>query len=469
MDTAHLKRRGLTWYARLVIPPSQREALGRSEIVRSLKTRDLRDANRLKHRALAEMQAEVARQIGQKVLPVESVDFVTVTARALRESVSAGEITERNAEAALDAAVEEHLATVAKASGLDPESGDPLMAEAHEGAIRLAHEVLARGDLLLLSEAIAKYLREVEPHITKAGYSAKDRTLTAFKEWLRSDVDVATITRKIAGRYVSEQIIPTDHAPKTKKDTIANLSAFWSWLETAHGCESNPWRNMSSLIRESSRGGKPEPRPYTPEEFKKLIPRLPEGDPMLPMACISAYSGMRLEEIASVKLEHLAKDAIRVMEGKNPNSVRYVPLHPVIRPMVARLRETSSDEYLISGLLPGGADRKRSHYVSKRFGYWLRSNGFTDETLNFHSFRRSFAQRCEHAKIPESTAKLLMGHARQSLTFGLYSPGPDFPVLLKEMRKVSYGASVDALVAKLATKAEITTKSRRRKRVARSL
>jgi integrase len=416
------------------------------------------------------MHTEVARQIGQKVLPVESVEYVTDTARTLRDSVSAGEMTERSAEAALDAAVEEHLAKVAKSSGIDPESGDPLMAEAHEGAIRLAHEVLARGDLLLLSEAITKYLREVEPHITKAGYSAKERTLLAFKNWMRSDVDVATITRKVAGRYVSEEIIPADRAPKTKKDAIANLSAFWSWLETAHGCESNPWRNMTRLIRESTRGGtKPEPRPYTPEEFKKLIPKLPKGDPMLPMACISAYSGMRLEEIASVKLEHLAKDAIRVMEGKNPNSVRYVPLHPAIRPMVARLKETSRDGFLISGLLPGGADGKRSHYVSKRFGYWLRSNGFTDETLTFHSFRRSFAQRCEHAKIAESTAKLLMGHARQSLTFGLYSPGPEFPVLLKEMRKVTYGASVDALAAKFATDAEITTKSTRRKKVARSL
>jgi len=464
METTNLKRRGLTWYARLFVPPSQRVAVGRSEIVRSLKTRDLREANRLKHRALAEMHAWLARQISGKVLSSESLDYVTQAARELRDAVRAGEATERDALVALDVAVDKHLAAQAERNGIDPESGDPILTEAHESAIRLAHDVLTRGDLLLLSEASEQYLREVKPHITKAGYAAKDRTITAFKKWLRSDVDVATITRKVAGRYVSEEIIPTDHAAKTKKDTIANLSAFWSWLETAHGCESNPWRNMASLIRESSRGGtKREPRPYTPEEIQKLLPKLPEGDPMLPMACISAYSGMRLEEIASTKVEHVTKDAIRVLEGKNQNSVRYVPLHPIIRPMVARLKETSSDEYLISGLLRGGADKKRSHYVSKRFGYWLRSNGFTDETLTFHSFRRSFAQRCEHAKVPESTAKLLMGHARQSLTFGLYSPGPEFPVLLKEIRKVSYGAA-DEIVAKLAKSVEVTMKSARRPR-----
>jgi len=462
MDTANLKLRGHTWYARLTVPPSQREAAGRSEIVRSLKTRDLREANRLKHRALAEMHAWLAREIGGKVLPSESVEYVTQTARELRDAVKAGEATERDATAALDAAVEKHLAKQAKRNGIDPESGDPLLSEAHESAIRLAHELLTRNDVLLLSEASEQYLREVKPHITNVGYAAKKRALSAFTGWLRNDADVSTITRKIAGRYVSEELIPSDRAPKTKKDTIANLSAFWSWLETAHGCESNPWRNMTRLIRESTRGGKRQPRPYTPEEIKTLLPKLPEGDPMLPMACISAYSGMRLEEIAAAKVEHVSKDAIRVLEGKNPNSVRFVPLHPVIRPMVARLKQTSRDGYLISGLLPGGVDGKRSHYVSKRFGYWLRSNGFEDETLTFHSFRRSFAQRCENAHIPESTAKLLMGHARQSLTFGLYSPGPEFPVLLKAIRKVTYGQPVDALVARRASKVEITSISRRR-------
>ena len=47
MDTTHLKRRHQTWYARLAVPPSLRAAIGKSEIVRSLHTRDLREANRL--------------------------------------------------------------------------------------------------------------------------------------------------------------------------------------------------------------------------------------------------------------------------------------------------------------------------------------------------------------------------------------------------------------------------------------
>ena len=165
-----------------------------------------------------------------------------------------------------------------------------------------------------------------------------------------------------------------------------------------------------------------------------------------------------------MKADHVTAGAFRVMEAKNENSVRYVPVHPIIEPMVARLIETSVDGHLITGLIPGGADGKRSHYASKAFGDFLRANGFKDTTLTFHSLRRSFTQRCETAGIPESTAKLLTGHARQSLTYGLYSPGPEYSSLTAAMQKVSYGPAADTLVVSLAARSAITKKSRRRRK-----
>jgi integrase len=171
---------------------------------------------------------------------------------------------------------------------------------------------------------------------------------------------------------------------------------------------------------------------------------------------------MRIDEIAAMKLEHLTSGAFRVMKAKNENSVRYVPIHPIIEPLVEQLRKTSTDSYLISGLIEGGRDKKRSHFASKAFGRFLRANGFTDNTLNFHSLRRSFTQRAESATVPESTTKLLTGHARQSLTYGLYSPGPEFPTLAAAIAKVSFGPTADTTVVSLAAKATITERSRRR-------
>jgi integrase len=114
-------------------------------------------------------------------------------------------------------------------------------------------------------------------------------------------------------------------------------------------------------------------------------------------------------------------------------------MHPVIVPLVMRLKEKSSDGFLIPRLLNGGTDGKRGHYVGKRFSYIMRRLGFTDRALTFHTLRNSFMQRCDEAGIPESTVKLLVGHSRPSLTYGRYSPGREFEGLKKEVAKVTFG------------------------------
>ena len=462
MDTSNLKRRHQTWFARVAVPRNLQSLIGKTEVLRSLKTRDLREANRRKHRVLAEINAWISQFTANASLPKDSAEYVLATARALRESVASGDTTEADAEAAFDAGLEKHLESVAKKRGIDPESGDPLLEEQHERALKLAHQVLSGGDVTLLSESIAKYLREVEPRITKASYSAKTRQLRAFAKWLNADCEVTTVTRKLAGRYISEVLQPSANAIKTKKDTIATLSAFWSWLELYDLAELNPWRNMVRLMKESTRGGRAKPRPYTPEEFSTLLGKLEPGSALLPLACIAAYSGMRIEEIAAMKTEHLTDKAFRVMEAKNENSVRYVPIHPALKAMVTRLAETSDDGYLVSGLLAGGVDGKRSHYASRYFGNFLRTHGFTDKTLTFHSLRRSFTQRCEQAEIPESTAQLLTGHSRQSLTYGLYSPGPELPALQTAINKITYGDATDKRVRELAKDIRVTGRMRRK-------
>jgi integrase len=180
------------------------------------------------------------------------------------------------------------------------------------------------------------------------------------------------------------------------------------------------------------------------------------------MALIAGYSAMRIDEIANMRIEHVTTDAFRIVEGKTGNSVRAVPIHPSLVAVVERLKQTSDDGYLITGLLPGGRDNKRSHFPSKYFGRFIRSHGFSDPTLNFHGLRRSWTQRAETAKVPQSTCNLIDGHARQNLSYGLYSDGPDWPVLVEAMAKVSYGNSCDRLAQRRAENCEVTEKMKRR-------
>ena len=178
----------------------------------------------------------------------------------------------------------------------------------------------------LLSEGIKRYLGEIQQRITKAGYRQKDKQLQAFARWLGPDCDVSTITRKVTGRYVADMVQPAALATKTKKDWIANLTAFGSWLEQYGLIEANPWRNLTRAIKESTRGGKPQPRPYTPDELAALVQKLPVGSPLLPLACISAYSGLRIEEIAAMKADSRASASVRAGPGLRRVAARWWPI-----------------------------------------------------------------------------------------------------------------------------------------------
>jgi integrase len=458
VDTTNLKLRGYTYYARLAVPPAQQAIVGKTEILRSLKTGDVREASRIKHEVLAAMQREISRIVAG-AQPQQAGGDVLAAAAMLRETHTH---EDDDAALAFDATVERHLERAAKTHGVDRQ-GRPLLPDDHLRSIRLAHDVFHRGNVTLLSVAIADYLKETAPRVRVGTINEKRRQLREFAKWLKSDCSVTDITKKMAGRYIAEVLLTKGHAPKTVKDTLSNLSAFFVWLEGRGEVDVNPWRGMSRTVKGSTRGAVAKRRPWQDSELLKLLTDLPEQSILIPLTILGAYTGMRIDEIASMKLTEVGKDSFSVTAGKTQASVRRIPQHPLIKPMVARLVATARDAYLVPGLLSGGADAKRGHLVSKQFGSTIRSLGFTDTALTFHTLRNSFMTRCEAAGVPESTTKLLVGHSRQSLTYGLYSPGVEFKKLADAVAAITYG-KVDAFVRAIGGKLVIKYSSRHRRR-----
>ena len=96
MDTSHLKRKRQGWYVRLVVPPHLRATLGSTEIIRTLKTRDIREANRKKHAVLAELHRELTQAELTNVIPdKDSVGYIMDVAKGQRRALQEGLIDER--------------------------------------------------------------------------------------------------------------------------------------------------------------------------------------------------------------------------------------------------------------------------------------------------------------------------------------------------------------------------------------
>jgi integrase len=468
MDTQHLKQRGRTWYARLTVPLKLQSVLGKTDIVRSLKTRDLREANRKKHAVLAELQRELTQAELSTMLPKDSAGYIIEVAKGQRRALQEGRMDEHTAEAGLDAAIEEQLELLRRKKGYDEETGDPHGSDSHLRMQGLAHRVLAGDEVELLSDSVKAYLAEVKVRVRNQTLREKERHLGALQDWLKTDLEVTGITKKIAGRYVTESLLTQGHAPKTVKDILSNLSAFWVWLEGRGLVETNPWRGMSSTVKSSTRGTKPKRRPWTDDELLKLMKAIPNNDPLLPLTAIATYTGMRREEVALLQAGDVENGALTVREGKTKAALRRVPIHTALRPLITQLASKSRDGYLIPGLLTGGSDAKRSHYLGKRFSGLIRDIGFDDPALVFHTLRNAFIQRCEEGGVPESSAKLLVGHSRaKSLTYGDagggYSPGVQLETLRKEIAKVTFGA-LDGYLKEISSNVQVTMKSTRRPR-----
>ena len=450
MNTQYLHKRRQTWFVRLAVPPHLQEAIGRRELIRTTKTHDLAVANRVKHAILAELHQQLnAAQLNRELSP-ESADYVIAAAREAREAVVKGITPEADAERGLDATIESHLDLLREKHGEDPTTGDPQITDGHVRAVQLAHKIFAGEDVALLSVHSETYLAEVSKVLRVQTVNDKRRTIGDFRTWLGRDVEITAVSRKTTGKYLSEVLLKRDVRPKTTMDTLSHLSALWTWFEGRGFTEVNPWARLGSTITVSTRGQRGPRRPWTDDELVTLLKSIDKDDPLFPLTAIATYTGMRREEVCQLRTDDVHGDALIVREGKTSAAVRTVPVHSVIRPLVARLAKQTKDGYLLPGLLTGGADDKRGHLLGKRFGYHIRGIGITDKALCFHTLRNAFIHRCELGGVPEPTAKLLVGHSRKaSLTYGNasggYSPGLNLPELAAAMAKVTFGPLDDYL------------------------
>jgi len=57
-----------------------------------------------------------------------------------------------------------------------------------------------------------------------------------------------------------------------------------------------------------------------------------------------------------------------VEKGKTKAAARVIPVHPLIEPIIEKLKASSKDEFLIRGINSGGYDNKRSWNFQKKLG-----------------------------------------------------------------------------------------------------
>ena len=162
---------------------------------------------------------------------------------------------------------------------------------------------------------------------------------------------------------------------------------------------------------------------------------------------LAAYTGCRIEELCSLKIQNLADDRFEILDAKSEVGWRTIPIHNDIKQVIARLIDTATSQYLISGL-SFNKYGDRSNAIGKRFGRLKKRLGYGPDYV-FHSLRNTFSTRMENLGIPKNHISQLMGHEDGNMALDVYSGGLAIEPLRESINKLTYGSGMDLLIKKL--------------------
>lgn len=432
MDRKYLVRQYNTYSVVVEVPKRLQAKAGRKRFKKSLGTDSLAEANSRKHFYVDQFHRQIARleEGGSEIDAArarEAAEFRQVLDshnRNWHEDEQGREWSEHEEE--LDRLRE-------RAREILDESG----AEAAERFYRSAI-----GEATLLRDQYPLWLGEVQ-HAGQTK-SQHESTIARFMDWAGESVSVEEVSRKKAGAYVSEILNGSGLARATVRRHVSSLSTLWQWLVGRGIASENPWRGQQL----GKKGDPAERRGLSNQSLLKLLRgsySTPKFAQLLSdLLRLALLHGARLEELCALKLADVSRREdgywIIITSGKTRAAKREIPVHALATQIIVR-RMRDGDEYLFAGLQPGGPDGKRSWFVSKAYGRFRKQVGVTGDKEDFHALRNTFITCMEGLEVPESTVKLLVGHRRQSITYGLYSKG-DQVQLRKTIEKLDYGSEV---------------------------
>jgi integrase len=249
---------------------------------------------------------------------------------------------------------------------------------------------------------------------------------------------------------------------KTINSYLSNYRTFFEWLvESVDGVERNPFSNVSIKKSDAEYVFR---RPFSPAEIKKLMNYQPSHaseakwfrDDASWYIPVALYTGMRLNEIADIKLEEIKiiDDVwcfdLSNQDVKNKASQRTVPIAQYLLDIglmdyVDKLKR-SGQTFLFYQIRKGrdepGPDgwgepisRWFNRTVLKKIGIDADAEKLNKKSVVFHCIRHTFISSCIKKGAQKHFVKRIVGHSDDDeITIGVYSDIQNTPMyLLKEV------------------------------------
>lgn len=431
MPSNLMKQNGSPYYSAVVqVPKDVRHLLGKTAFKKSLKTSDKRIAQA---KAVPFVDGwkkliEAARQ-GLHEAAESQISMIVADIREM-QSLLEKDPEDLHAQAGLDAA-ETHLQDLLIRSK-DANSFEKLESAEQKQVINSFKISTGQEHLFLqFLEGHLEYL--VVTHRTK---ESKKQQITRYAKMFPKLQDA---TRKNVREFMKHLRDDERLTNTTIKRDLSALGVYWDFirdeglapLNELH----NPFKEQKPL--NNTLGQNAARMPFTKEQLRSLFAKLTTnaatGDmqdkALLDLSLIALCTGARREEIGQLKTKDIELSqpneisCISIRNAKTEAGIRIIPIHPSILELVKkRAKNTTTPDSFLFPELTINRQGLRTDALGKRFGRLKDSLGFGPE-LVFHSIRKSFTTFMEQAGVSEGITADIVGHEKQTITYGLYSGG----------------------------------------------
>lgn len=417
--SSYLELRYNTYYAVLYIPKDIAPILGKTKFYQSTRTSD---------KKLAQQRASALVFAWKQKISIarsEAPDPFIASALSLRDHIQQGAISLN------DELIVNEVSFIEESQGID-----------------------AREDFVNLvtgkQEPLSSLLNGWKLHQMNKGLKAK-----TIDQWHR-DLDLLTPYFRTAEKLTPKKISDWITFISTKAELSASsvtriLSAcrnFYRYLKVIGQVPDDspcPFFTPSKFrISKSSKKGTENKQtpwvPFEPDEVVMLHRSAIEQNKyqLADLIYIAAFTGARIEEICSLKLEdiQIKEMSMNIVDAKTEKGIRKIPIHKSLKSLFTQLIKTSTDGYLLSGLT-FNKYQDRSNAIGKSFGR-LKTKASFGRRHVFHSIRKTFTTKLENLGVPENVAADIVGHEKPNITYGLYSGGSSIENMRTVVNKVTY-------------------------------
>jgi|SRR5579883_572368 len=291
---------------------------------------------------------------------------------------------------------------------------------------------LATGVLVPVLQHLEAYLKSKAGDVER---KSLDQARSIVERFAKRFEYVRDVTRRGVQEYVNE-LAANGSSPQTIRRLKSQLRTYWKYLQAIEVAPDGE-TPFDGLQRQNSDGKAARARrrqAFTPKEIAGLIveARHAGHEQLADAITIFAYTGMRLDELASMKTTQVRAGAFHVKEGgdgKTEAATRIVPIHSAIASLVKRLCKASTDGYLLSGLSDKNKYKKRGLSITDAFGRLKRNLGY-DKRYVLHSIRHTVTTLLIQAGIDQVVRYEILGHEHEDLEERVYGHG----VTMKQKR-----------------------------------